>query len=338
MTKAAPSLLPPSAGCNRVSQLKAGPPRSSQSLEVWPTPSRSSVPPPAVPAPPVSAARGGRASVRASRHPALVEGLRTRISEIERHAPRLPGSPDTNMRPWRLGVPALDARFGPHGLDASGVHEVKPAMIGSVAGARAAASGFALRLASRRVESLAASGQRGAPRILWCSSAPGAHETGFLYGRGLAGLGLDPGAFLVVETAREKETLWAIEEGLRSGVLALVIGVLADVALTPARRLSLAAEEYRTPCLLLTDARSPSTGATATRWRVSPAPSSPDAFDARAPGAHRYEVSLERCRQAPPDPGAPLLLEWPDEARGFHMVADVAGRAARPAYAVCCAG
>ncbi len=77
-----------------------------------------------------------------------------------------------------------------------------------------------------------------------------------------------PQQLLIVETAKPTETLWAMEEGLKSHALGAVIGCLQEVALTPARRLSLAAKAYATPCLLVTDARSPSAGATASRWRI----------------------------------------------------------------------
>jgi protein ImuA len=234
------------------------------------------------------------------------------MREIERHRSLLPPGREPDRYPWRLGVPALDAHLGPEGLAAAAVHEVKPAAGGPVAGANAAALGFLLRLAARRIAGLETA--RGLPRILCCSSAAALSEMGRLYGPGLAALGLDARTFLMVETGRETEALWAIEEGLRSGSLALVIGVLGQVALTPARRLSLAAEEYRTPCLLLTGGATPAAGATATRWRVAPAPSGLHPFDPAAPGTEHYRVSLERCRTAPPNAYTSFLLEWSGRA------------------------
>ena len=75
-----------------------------------------------------------------------------------------------------------------------------------------------------------------------------------------------------------------MEEGLRSQSLALVIGVLGEAELTPARRLSLAAAEHLTPCLLVTDPRLSPAGSTATRWRVGARGSASHPFDGAAPG------------------------------------------------------
>ena len=44
------------------------------------------------------------------------------------------------------------------------------------------------------------------------------------HGHGLNGLGLDPARVILVETADDKQALWAMEEALRSGVPAAVVG------------------------------------------------------------------------------------------------------------------
>jgi protein ImuA len=170
-------------------------------------------------------------------------------------------------------------------------------------------------------------------RILWCWPERWRYETGHLYGPGLARLGLDPGTLLIVETARKADALWALEEGLKSRSLVLAVGVLEDAALTPARRLALAAAEGATPCLLLTSARTPASGATSTRWRIGSAPSAPHLFDAKAPGAARSRVALERNRGAKPGPETSHMLEWSDETHCFRVAADVAHRAPQPALA-----
>jgi protein ImuA len=172
----------------------------------------------------------------------------------------------------------------------------------------------------------------GAPLpILWCWPSALARELGRPYGHGLAGLGLAPSACLFVETQRASDALWAMEEGLRSQSLALVIGVVPEVALTPARRLSLAAAGAATACLLVTDPRAAAAASTATRWRVGARASAPHAFEAGAPGARRYAVSLERCREgAHTRKASPLLLEWSDETHRFRMASRLADRAPAP--------
>ena len=116
-------------------------------------------------------------------------------------------------------------------------------------------------------------------------------ELGRPYGPGLSSLGLEPSSCLFVETACASDALWAMEEGLKSASVALVLGVLKDVELTPARRLSLAAAAHRIPCLFLTDPRTPPTGATATRWRIGGRTSAPHPFEAVSPPANPVTVS-----------------------------------------------
>jgi len=264
----------------------------------------------------VKEARPASFSLASSRNARLIEGLRRRIHGIERHVPE---SPRSNRHvPWTVGAADADMCLGPSGLNTQAVHEIKP---GSArASATAASMGFALRLAARHLLLLkAAHPDSPPPRILWCISRTSTYETGELYIPGLSAFGLEPASFLIVETVRASEMLWAMEEGLKSGGLALVIGHLTGTAgrigLTPARRLSLAAEQSGTPCLLLTPEGAPPAAATSTRWRIDTAPSAAHRFDARAPGAGRITVTLERCQHYLSGDPLSFVLEWP-HARG----------------------
>lgn len=233
---------------------------------------------------------------------------------------------------WSLGDDAVDGRLGADGLTCAGIHEVKPALSaagGCHAGDGAAAFAFMLRLLCRRLMHpvVPADGVS----VLCCMPRNAARELGRLHAPGLAGLGLAPEHLVLVETARREDTLWALEEGLGSGALAIVVGVLDDLPSTPARRLALRAERNATPCLVLTSPRAPPAPATATRWRIARERSAPHAFDPHAPGALRLAVSLERCRTAPLLGEADkFILEWSDEAYRFHLAAGLADRAAPP--------
>lgn len=265
---------------------------------------------------------------------------------------------------WCLGAAAADALLGAGGLAVDAVHEVKPVLAGCpgsaaatrarsrhaavggvTAGDRAAALVFALALARRRLEAAsgelsagAAAKSGGDGMILWCEPRHAARELGRLHAPGLAAFGLAADRLMLVETCNADEALWVLEEGLRSGALALAVGQFDDVALTPARRLALAAERFRTPCLLLTGARAPPVAATATRWRIGRTASALHPFDAQAPGASRLSVSLERCRGQPHAAERAFTLEWSDEAYRFHMAAGMADRADAPGGAVVAAG
>jgi hypothetical protein len=272
----------------------------------------------------------------------VLADLRTRITQLERAAACLASSSiaphqDQAPRLWTLGDADLDRRLG-GSLDALSLHELKPEPSASGAGASAgnwaAALGFALRLAVRRLQCTEAS-QASPSRILWCWPSAFARELGIPHGHGLAALGLKPSTWLFAETARASDALWAMEEGLRSESLALVIGVVDEAELTPARRLSLAAAEHSTPCLIVTDPRLSPAGSTATRWRVGARQSASHPFDGAAPGASHYAVALERCRHRPltREP-VPSLLEWSDETHRFRVAAAVAHRADAPRAAI----
>lgn len=290
---------------------------------------------------------GGPAQAAARLRQSRLDDLRQRIRRIERDvglavspsaqraaAAMVRGSPsqqaaDCETKPvWRLGADEVDVLLGPDGLEIGGVHEVKPALHGpgvSWAATWAAAFAFSLALGIRR--SAMDAGRAQSP-ILCCRPAALANELGGLYGPGLRALGLTPDRLVIVETANAADTLWAMEEGLRSGSLALVLGLLETVPLTPARRLALAAAAHRSPCLLLTHPRAEATAATATRWRIGPAPSAPHPFDRNAPGAPRFTVDLERCRAQPLSVAkASFSLEWCDEALCFRLAPGVADRA-----------
>lgn len=273
----------------------------------------------------------GHAALQSRRRAATIEDLRGHIRRIEgggyglTAAPSLPDGGNS----WTLGIEAIDSLLGPSGLDAGGVHEIRADMSGEGAGAAAATASrraFALLLAVRRLRARPA-----APPILWCQPAMAAAETGILYSRGLAALGLDPDRLLIATPRKARDVPWVIEEAMKAGCLSGVIGEVAGLGATAARRLSLAAAEGRTPCVLVSPARAVPVAASATRWRVAPCPSGADRLDPDAPGALRFAIALERCRARPLVSGAiDFAVEWSDVACCFRLVDAVSDRAAAP--------
>ncbi|MDX2288065.1 MAG: hypothetical protein NW217_04510 [Hyphomicrobiaceae bacterium] len=275
---------------------------------------------------------------------AVLSSLRASIARLEK--PRLvPSTVGTGERAadvsqaWTLGDPCVDALLGPSGLDFAALHEIRPVQAdgreaAAAAVGRAGALAFALRLAARRRVAMAhagpaaSQGRRGPvpAAILVCLSAREHLEIGRIHASGLAALGLDTSCLLIAETARQSETLWAMEEALNSAAVGLVVGCLEDLPLTPARRLALAAEQHAVPCLAVTAARAPAAGATASRWRIGPAPAAAHPLDAHAPGMARCEARLERLRR-PAGRAAgcgdltSFVLEWCDEALRFRLAA-----------------
>ncbi|MGZ5917857.1 MAG: ImuA protein [Methyloceanibacter sp.] len=162
--------------------------------------------------------------------------------------------------------------------------------------------------------------------VLWCLTAEAAREWGRPYGPGLMGLGLDPALFLLVEARNAADAAWALEEGLKSRALTAALAQIEVRAPLIARRLGLAAKASRTPCLLLSGHRGASLPGALTRWRVAAMASVPARFDAAAPGAPRWHLTLERCWGAVP--GQDWTVEWSDASYDFRVApASAAGAA-----------
>ena len=263
--------------------------------------------------------------------PALLEDLRARIRRLERHAPERDDPPGA----LALGAPGIDGALPWGGLPRASLHEI--------IGGDGAASGFCAALLARLA------GDRGS--VLWCRRGRD------LYGPGLAAFGLDPGRLIVVRGRTPTDILWAMEEGLRSGSLAAVLGETDGIGPTAARRLQLAAEAGRVTALLLRSAHG-KTAPAVTRWRISAAPGVPAKGHEGAhgsltgAGAPWWRVELLRCRapgragnaiENPGHPGAPSgkrtpgaprswLVEWRDGTTGgFTVAAELRDRPADPA-------
>lgn len=252
----------------------------------------------------------------------VIARLRGELRAIER-APQILGRCSTDApATWTTGAERIDAALGPAGLDPGGVHEIRPEASGDWPAVWGAAQSFALLLASQRMRS----SRIGARPLLWCPAPGMSTEIGLPYLPGLAALDVGCDRVLLVLPRRADEVLWVLEESLKSEALAVAIGALDTIALTPARRLSLAAAAHATPCLVLTDPRRSPTPAAATRWAVGPAASGPHPLSSKAPGPPRFLVRLERNRDRPLSAPVEALIEWCHEAYCFHMAADVADR------------
>ena len=272
---------------------------------------------------------------------ARLEQLRALLAAFERRPgfDRGPASVPAAEPPeeacWTLGHPDVDGWLPGRHLEAASLGEIKPETYRDLPTALT----FALLLAARRL-GMDRTGNvpPTVPRsvspglVVWCWPARLARECGGLYGPGLVRLGLDPARVLLVETATPAETLWAMEESIASAAAAIVSGNLDTVALTPARRLALAAAAHRTPALVVTAARSPPMAATFARWRIAAAPSAQHPFDPVAPGDPRFTLTLERCRGTAV--GAALqssVVEWSHDAHRFRVAAGMADRASETA-------
>jgi len=227
------------------------------------------------------------------------------VHELRRLLPGQGGGLPAEDRILPFGHPALDGCLPQGGLSLSAVHEVMPLTDAD----KPAALGFVAALLGR----LARHG------LVVFVTSPGNR----LHGHGLNSLGLDPARIIIVETANEIQALWAMEEALRSGVLAAVAGAAgAKLDLLAGQRLHLAAGDSGIPLFLLRPPDVPGVNVAATRWHVSAAPAARDRFGL---ATHwRWRVRLARCRNGRT---GEWLVEFDHAAYRFCLAAAVAGSA-----------
>jgi protein ImuA len=236
--------------------------------------------------------------------------LREKVRRLERaHSAQRAG-----QEAVPLGVPAIDALLPGNGLLTGALHEVEagPAPSGRVAPHDGAALGFAAHMLGR-FGTLRPNGT-----LLWCRRPFGASDAP-PYAAALAAW-FDPARLLMVTVRRDEDLFWAMEEGLRSG-MAAVLGETRATDLVAGRRLSLAAEKSGVPALLLRGQPAPAQSVCTTRWRVASTAShsTPGLNDV---GASRWRTELRRNRfGAPSVTETPTwLLEWNDEAHCLSVV------------------
>jgi protein ImuA len=212
-----------------------------------------------------------------------------------------------------LGLPPIDALLPDGGVLTGALHEIEAgsAPSGRVASHDGAALGFAAHLLGRF-------GALRSGTLLWCRRPFGASDAP-PYAPALAAW-FDPARLLMVTVRRDEDLFWAMEEGLRAG-LAAVLGETRVTDLTTGRRLSLAAEKSGVPALLLRSQPAPPQGVCTTRWRVASAHShsTPGLSDV---GAVRWRTELRRNRFGVPSVAETptWLLEWNDETHCLSVV------------------
>ncbi len=263
-----------------------------------------------------------------------LDKLRAEIKRIEGHtssleevrADRFAGqsSPQSNLSAspaWSFGAMEVDQCLG-HGLAPHALHEINPRDYKDCW----AALSFALALASKRADF----DQR---PLLWCSSRASKSEYGGLYGQGLQRFNLDPARFILIETKNDNETLFVLEEALKSARLCAVIGLIAAPGLTASRRLSLMADKGQTPALLVTKPGDIGIKNATTRWQIAGLSTDQSLFSTPslpqlALPQLAWQVALTRNRQGPAD--KKWHLEFPSYEQPLHKSSKKAFRFALP--------
>jgi protein ImuA len=211
-----------------------------------------------------------------------------------------------------FGMDALDGRLAGGGLAISALHEITGAKPGlsDDAAATLFLAGIAARLEGT---------------VLWALARRD------LFAPGLAGAGLSPDRLIYAECGRDEDVLAVMEEGLRHGGLAAVVGEIGRVNMASTRRLQLAAEEGGTTALMLKRWRKADEdplglpSAAVTRWRIACAPS--ERLPVAGVGRPCWHVELARQRGGE---AFHLILEGSDETGRLALFSQSGNRPAEP--------
>jgi protein ImuA len=234
---------------------------------------------------------------------ALARNRATVMAELRRLLPRM----GEQRAPLPFGLAAIDSHLPDGGLAGGALHEVVPAAESCIA----AAFGFIAAVLTPLACPLLF--------VMPGHALRPYRPHGRLHGHGLNALGLDPGRLILVETAHRKETLWAMEEAVRSAAPAAVVGVIDTLDLKTSQRLHLAATDAGLPLFLLRPAQTLESSAAATRWRIGTAKAARDRFGLVT--QPRWHLQLERCRNGRP---GEWVVEYDHVAYRFSLAAALA--------------
>jgi len=205
------------------------------------------------------------------------------ISRLQKDMLILQGiKPAQGGNPVQFGLRAVEDAF-PNGCFPTGaVHE----FISTGAETAAATGGF--------VAGLLAALMRGGGACIWLGTSS------TLFPPALKAFGIEPERVVFACIKKERDVLWAMEEALKCGALAAVVGEIQEIGFTASRRLQLAVEESRvTGFLLRHRPRNVNTIACVSRWKISPLPG--DIEDGMpGVGFPRWNVELLKIRNGRP--------------------------------------
>jgi protein ImuA len=208
------------------------------------------------------------------------------IAEMRSYLERIEGHGREQGEVLPFGLATIDEQLPHGGLPRGHLHE---AIEGSAASQYAGlATLFAAGILAR---------MQGP--VLWCLRGRD------FFAPALARVGLHPDRVIFCETWKDRDVLPAMEEGLKCGGLAGVVGEVSKLSLNASRRLQLCAGESGVTALIIRRwhnlAEKNATGEpnpAATRWRIAPHPSPAIGFDG-LPRQH-WQLDLLRVRGGEP--------------------------------------
>jgi protein ImuA len=205
----------------------------------------------------------------------IFEKLQTDILRLEGHKPAASGVPD-------LGLGVIKNAFPDSTFPLGAVHEFLSGQAGNVA----ATIGFIAGMVAPLMEK--------SGTMLWISC----RRT--LFPPALKGFGIQPDRFIFIDLKNERDVMWAMEESLKCGAVAGVVGEIQDLGFTASRRLQLAVEQSQvTGFVLRGQSRKVNTTACVSRWLITPLPSE-SIDDMPGIGFPRWRVELLKIRNGKP--------------------------------------
>lgn len=224
----------------------------------------------------------------------ILADLRQKIQNMEGF------KPESRISKVMFGIPEMDKAFPSGSFPLGVIHEFTSMGYEDTA----ATDSFSASIVSKIVKA-------GEP-ILWIT------KSREIYPVGLKDFGIEPERIVFVEMPKDKDALWAMEEGLKIRGLSVAICEVTDADLTATRRLQLAVEESgATGFLMRLNPRQIGSSSCFASWQVTSIPSH---FENGIPGVGlpRWEVELKKIRNGTP---SKWQIEWDGE--NFCLVKDI---------------
>jgi protein ImuA len=178
------------------------------------------------------------------------------IGELQKDILRLQGFTSKSNAALNIELEPLKDAFPNGTFPLGAIHEFLSSRVED----SAATSGF--------ISGLLASLMRNSGTAIWISSSR------TLFPPALKSMGLEPDRFIFLDLQKEKDILWAMDEALKCGALAAVVGEVREIDFTMSRRLQLAVEQSKvTGFILRNNFRKLNTTACVSRWKITPLPS-----------------------------------------------------------------
>ena len=204
------------------------------------------------------------------------------IAELQTEILRLEGFNTSNSGVIDLGLGSIKYAFPNASFPLGAVHEFQSDRKENAA----ATSGFIAGLLSPLL------GNTGT--AMWISSSR------TLFPPALKSFGIQPDRFIFIDLQKEKDIQWAMEEALKCGALAAVVGEMPEISFIASRRLQLAVEKSQvTGFILRNNFRKLNTTACVSRWKITPLPSEP-VDDLPGLGFPQWRAELLRIRNGRP--------------------------------------